>query len=111
MFKLLIKLAIVALLANAVYRVGSEYLTYVRFRDAVRDAAMFKATSDDDLRRRIMALSADYDIPLEEEAVTINREQRHVVVQGEAEEIAVSRRGHEQDAGVRGPDDRVVQRL
>lgn len=82
MFKLLVKLAIVALLANAVYRVGSEYLAYIKFRDAVRDAAMFKATDDEDLRRRIMGLSAEFDIPLSDEALTIRREERHVFVEG-----------------------------
>jgi len=55
--KLLIKLAIAALLANAAYRIGSEYLTYIKFRDAIRDAAMFKATDDVELRKKIMDLS------------------------------------------------------
>jgi hypothetical protein len=83
--KLLVKLAIAALLANAAYRVGSEYLTYIRFRDAVRDAAIFKAKTDDELRRRIMDLSAEYDIPLSEDAVTIQREARRVSIQGRYE--------------------------
>jgi hypothetical protein len=82
MVKLILKLAIVALLANAVFRVGSEYVTYVKFRDAMRDAAMFKAATDEDLRRRIMDLSTDYDIPLSDDAFTIHREERHVVIDG-----------------------------
>ena len=82
MFKLLVKLSIVALLANAIFKVGQEYLTYVQFRDAVRDAAMFKATNDDELRRRIMDLSADFDIPLSEDDLNIRREERHVFVEG-----------------------------
>ena len=82
MLKLLVKLAIVALLANAVFRVGSEYVTYVKFRDAVRDAAMFKAATDEDLRRRIMDLSAEYDIPLSEDGFSIRREERHVLIDG-----------------------------
>ena len=82
MFKLLIKLAIAALLANAAYQVGSEYLNYVKFRDAIRDAAMFKAKTDEDLRRRIGDLSSQYDIPVADEDVTIDREDRHVVVTG-----------------------------
>ena len=82
MLKLLVKLAFVALLANAVYRVGSEYLTYIRFRDAIRDAAMFKSADDNDLRRRIMDLSGDYDIPLSEDGFTIRREERHVLIDG-----------------------------
>ena len=69
--KLLIKLAIAALLANAAYRIGSEYLTYIKFRDAIRDAAMFKATDDVELRKKIMDLSDEYDVPLVDEALII----------------------------------------
>ena len=82
MFKLLVKLAIAALLAHAGYQVGLEYLNYIRFRDAIRDAAMFKARTDDELRRRIMNLASEYDIPVSEEEVTIEREDRHVLVSG-----------------------------
>jgi hypothetical protein len=78
--KLIIKLVIAALVANAVYRVGAEYLTYIKFRDAVRDAAMFKAKTDDDLRARIMVLAGEYDIPLSEDTVSIERENRLVTV-------------------------------
>jgi hypothetical protein len=80
--KLFFKLAVVALLANAAYRVGLEYLTYVKFRDAVRDAATYKTNDDDDLRKRIMELAGDYDIPLSNDAVTIQREDRQVIVDG-----------------------------
>ena len=82
MLKLLIKLAIAALVANAGYRVGSEYLTHIKFRDAVRDAAMFKAKDDEELRHRIMDLSSEYGIPLSDEDLTIQREDRHVFIQG-----------------------------
>ena len=82
MLKLFVKLAIVALLANAAYRIGLEYLTYVKFRDAVRDAATYKTNDDDDLRKRIMDLAGDYDIPLSQDAVFIRREDRQVMVDG-----------------------------
>jgi len=80
--KLFLKLAVVALLANAAYRVGLEYLTYVKFRDAVRDAATYKTKDDDELRSRIMDLAGDYDIPLAQDAVTIHREDRQIMVDG-----------------------------
>lgn len=82
MLKLVVKLAIVVLLANAAYHVGVEYLTYVKFRDAVRDAAMYKTNDDDDLRKLIMDLSGDYDVPLDENGFTITREERHVIIEG-----------------------------
>ena len=82
MIKLLLKLAIVALLANAAYHVGSEYLTYIKFRDAIRDAAMFKAKNDTELMARIVELAAQYEVPLQEENVTIERVERKVNVEG-----------------------------
>jgi hypothetical protein len=80
--KLFVKLAIVALLANAAYHIGTEYLTYIKFRDAIRDAAMFKAKSDSELLARIVELAGQYDVPLQEENVTIEREERKVSVEG-----------------------------
>lgn len=82
MIKLLIRLAIVALLANATFRVGSEYITYVKFRDAIRDAAMFKAKNDTELMSRIASLAEQYEIPLDEDNVTIEREDRKISIEG-----------------------------
>jgi hypothetical protein len=76
MIKRIVKLAIVALLANAVYRVGVEYVTFIKFRDAIRDAAMFKAKSEEDLRARIVALADDYDLPQDDGDIQISREER-----------------------------------
>jgi hypothetical protein len=76
MIKRIVKLALVALLANAVYRVGLEYVTYIKFRDAVRDAAMFKAKSEQDLRTRIVAIADDYDLPLDDDSIQISLDER-----------------------------------
>lgn len=83
--KLLIKLLVAALVVNAAYRVGSEYLTHIQFRDAIRDAATYKTTNDEDLRRRIIELSVQHDVPLAEDQLKIVREDRHVVVEGRYE--------------------------
>lgn len=85
MLKLLFRLAVVGLLVNAAYRVGTEYLTYIRFRDAVRDAAMFKAKNDDELYRRIMELANEYDLPLAQSAVDVRRTERRVSIEGRYE--------------------------
>lgn len=82
MVKLVFKLAIVALLGNAAYRVGSEYLTYIKFRDDVRDAAMFKARNDEELSRQIMQLAGGYNLPLSESAISLTREDRRVRIEG-----------------------------
>jgi hypothetical protein len=82
MIKRLIQLAVFALLANAAYRIGNEYLTFIKFRDDVRDAAMYKATNDEELAARIMALAAEYDVPVEPSALHINRMERQVRIEG-----------------------------
>jgi hypothetical protein len=85
MIRLLIKLAFAAVLANAVYRVGSEYVTHLKFREAVRDAVLYKATTDEDLRRKIGALADEYDVPLKPESVDIRHVDQQVLVNGSYE--------------------------
>jgi hypothetical protein len=80
MIKLALKLALAALLANATYRVGSEYLTFIKFRDGVREAAIFKAATDRDLRTRIGVLAEEYDVPLDADDPQIERDGRLVKV-------------------------------
>ena len=41
MLKLIVKLALAALIANAAWRLGSAYLQFYRFTDAVTQAAQF----------------------------------------------------------------------
>lgn len=82
MVKLVLKLAIVVLLGNAAYRIGSEHLTYIEFRDDVRDAAMFKAHNDDELSREIMGLASQYDLPLMESEISLTRRDHRVLVKG-----------------------------
>jgi hypothetical protein len=82
MIRLILKLAVAALIANAAWRVGSEYLAHYRFRDAVRESAMYKAGSDAELRQRVLALASQFDIPLDDDALTIRREARQVTIEG-----------------------------
>ena len=85
MIKLLVKLAIAALVANCFWRVGSEYITCYKFEDSVREAAEFRKGSDVELRGKIEMLAADYDVPLDDEDLSIMSDQArgadHVVIQ------------------------------
>jgi hypothetical protein len=80
--KLLIKLALTALIANAVWRVGQEYATYFRFRDAVREAALVQMLDDRQLRREILDLADQFSLPVTESGFTIERQERRTVVEG-----------------------------
>jgi hypothetical protein len=82
MIKTLVKLALAALIANAVWRVGTEYITEFKFRDAVREAAVYEGRGDFDLRQRIAALALQFDLPLDDDAVKIERTGGHVIVRG-----------------------------
>jgi hypothetical protein len=80
--KLLIKLAVVALLANAAWRLGLEYLTHYRFADSVQEAAIDSGQSDAQLRQVVLELAAKYDVPLTDDALTIRTEDRRRYING-----------------------------
>ena len=83
MIKLILKLAIVALVANAAWHLMTAYTSYYKFTDAVQQTTQFgNDKSIEQLRARVLALASDYDIPLAEEDFTIRRELLHTIVDG-----------------------------
>ena len=84
MLKLLIKLALAALIANAAYRLGTAYLSYYRFTDAVTQTAQFGPDrSQAEIRTRVLELASQYDVPLTEDGFTISRtDESHTIVDG-----------------------------
>ncbi len=80
--KLVIKLAILAVIVNAGFRVGTEYVVHYQFRDTIREAAMFKARTDDELGQTVMETATNYEIPLDPDGFTMRRDGREAVVQG-----------------------------
>lgn len=84
MIKLILKLAVVALLANASWRVGSAYVAHYKFMDSVQQAALFRGNKTDDvLRQRIFELASDFDIPVTDGDVTLTTLEHHTVVDGD----------------------------
>jgi hypothetical protein len=80
--KAIIKLAILAAILNAAFRVGTEYVTYYQFRDTIREAAMFTARTDDELGQAVMESATNYEVPLEPDGFTMKRDGREALVQG-----------------------------
>jgi len=81
--KLAIKLAIVALLANAAWHLMAAYTSYYKFKDAVQQATLFgNDKSVEQIKTRVLALASDYDVPLRESDVTVRRDQLHTFVDG-----------------------------
>jgi hypothetical protein len=82
--KLLLKLAIVGLIANATWRIGGAYATHYRFTDAVQATTQFRGSkTDEQIHQRVIDLATQYDLPLAAEGVTVRREDNnHTIVDG-----------------------------
>jgi hypothetical protein len=83
MTRFVLRLAAAALVANAAWRLGSAYMDYYRFRDAVTEAMRFSTTkSDEELRTRVLEIADQHEIPLTENAFVIRRENNHTYIDG-----------------------------
>ena len=81
MLRNLVRLAVLLLIAHALYRVVPVYLHYYQFKDAVAEAALFsKDRSDADLVERVMQLAQRYEIPIEREAVRVTRDRQFTYI-------------------------------
>ncbi len=84
MIKFVIKLAVAAVIANAAWRLGSAYVTFYRFKDAVTEIAQFNPQkSPADLQQRVVELASQYDIPLAADGFSVRRDDRnHTYING-----------------------------
>jgi len=83
LIKTLIKLAIVALIANGSWRVGGAYMTHYKFTDSVHQLALFRGKQADDvLRKRIVQVASDFDIPVSDADITLRTQDHHTIVDG-----------------------------
>jgi hypothetical protein len=83
LIKLLIKLAIVALIANMAWHVMTAYMSYWKFKDAVQQTTLFgNDKSLAQLKDRILQLAGDYDLPLDDGDVTVRRDSFHTITEG-----------------------------
>jgi hypothetical protein len=81
--KTIVKLALVAVIANATWRVGSAYVTHYKFTDSVEQTTLFRGKrSDDMLRERIFEIASDYDIDIRDDKVSLRVENHHTIVEG-----------------------------
>jgi len=83
MFRLLVKLALAALIANAVWRVGSVYASFYKFTDAVQETTQYGAEKNEtELRARIVELGAEYDLPITDDNFSLRRVGEHTITDG-----------------------------
>lgn len=77
MLRNLIRLAIVLLVANALYQFVPVYVHYQQFKDAVEETALFsKDRTDAEIVDRVMALAERYQIPIKPEDVQVTRDKQ-----------------------------------
>jgi hypothetical protein len=83
LIKGILKLAVAALIANAAWRLGSAYMSFYKFKDAVQETTQYDSErSDEQLRQRIQELAAQYDVPMTPDGFTIRRSDYHTLVDG-----------------------------
>ena len=83
MIRFVVKLAIVGLLANAAWRIGNVYVSHYRFTDAVQQTTHYRGDrTDEQIHDRIFELASQYDIPVDDDTLTIARTNDRTVVDG-----------------------------
>jgi hypothetical protein len=81
--KTLIKLLVVVLVLNAVYRVGSAYWTHYKFQDSIQQMAQFSEhAAPEELRAKILEQAGTLGVPIESENLTVNRGNRRIEIDG-----------------------------
>ena len=81
MIKTILKLAIVALFANAGWQAVNAYWPHYKFKDAVRSTAEYRGDRNDaQLRARILELAANYDVPLGGDDLAVRREDTRTII-------------------------------
>jgi hypothetical protein len=74
MFRVLLKLAIVALVLNAAWQVGSTYLRFYQFQDALQELAQFgESRGDKQLCTQAMEHAANLEVPITAGGISIRR--------------------------------------
>ena len=81
MLRNLVRIAVLLLLAHALYRFVPVYMHYQQFKDAVAEAALFsKDRSEAEIIDRVMELAARYRVPIERDAVQVTRDERKTYI-------------------------------
>ena len=81
MLRNLFRLAVVLLIAHALYRFVPVYVHYYQFKDAVAETALFaKERTETDLVDRVMALAEQYQLPIDRDAVQVSRDKQFTYI-------------------------------
>jgi hypothetical protein len=81
MIRTLLKLALVALVANAGWHLFGAYSPNYKFEDAIQYAAQNRGSlSDEALQQRILEMAAQFEVPVTASDVIVSRRGNHTLV-------------------------------
>jgi hypothetical protein len=81
--KFLLRLALVALVANATWQAFVVYSAHYRFTDAVESASQYGAAlTTEELRQRVVDLAKQYGVPERADSISVMRDGTHTVIDG-----------------------------
>jgi hypothetical protein len=81
MLRNLIRIAVVLLIAHALFRFVPPYIHYHQFKDAVGEAALFSRDRPEaEIVEQVLTLAEKYQIPLERDAVQVTRDARSTYI-------------------------------
>ena len=79
--RLIIRIIVAAIIANAAWHIGTVYISHFRFKDAVKETTLFQgAKTDEQLKQRVLDLASQYDVPLSEDNVAVRRDHARIYV-------------------------------
>jgi hypothetical protein len=80
--KTIIKLAVLLLVAHALYRFVPVYFHYQQFKDAVHETALFGAQkSAYEISQRVLQLAVEHKVPVQPEYVQVSQENQKTSIQ------------------------------
>jgi hypothetical protein len=96
MIKSIIKAFVAILIANALWRGASAYMSYYRFEDAVSELAIHSSDkTDGQIKDKVVELAATYDQPLDADAIAVRREEHHLYIDGSYTKLVALFPGYE----------------
>jgi hypothetical protein len=81
MIRLILKLVVIALVANAIWHLFGAFAPHYRLIDAVQNAAQFRGDlTDDALTAKVMLLASQYDVPITEDQVKVTHDDARTTI-------------------------------
>jgi hypothetical protein len=79
--KTLIKLIVAAAIVHATWKGGTAYMRYWQFKEQATEIAQFGVRrTDNELRTLVLEAAQQKEIPLDPDAINVQRRQAHIII-------------------------------